>query len=690
MARCPAHDDRTASLKLTIRGDGALLLFCHARCDPEQILVATGLTWSDLMPERRATESHIVAQYLYRSSDGQPLRLVKRTNTKQFPQFHWDAQAGWVPGVAGVPLTPYRVDELKGSRVTFICEGEKDVNRLWSLGLPATTGIGGAGKWLHSGAAKPHYAAQLKAIGIQRVAILPDHDPAGFAHAKDAALDCEQEGLEVRIVELPELPPKGDISDWLDAGHSVDELKALTRNCPIWTNGHQASRHASGDAFERLKTLQAPISSEALRSIVFELASQCANLPALDAIILREQLIREFKRLKCERPAQLADAVLPLPAKSSDHEPQSNLWISDVIPWSEAVDGASLLADLTGMLERYIAFPSERASTAIALWIIHTYLMDCWFISPFLLLSSPTKRCGKTLLLLLLERLVNRPWVATNITPAVLFRAVDCLQPTLLLDEVELWLHDKTSELRGLLNAGYSKPTARTVRCVGDDQTLTVFSTWAPKVFAMIGRPNDTLLDRSISIRMQRRRHGDAIERMRLDQLDTVCEPLRQRIKRWTADHGATIKGMNPDVPETLNDRAADNWRGLFSLAELLAGEAGLTLVRAAAFELEDIAANDETGILLLEDIRTYCLANPDEDFFSTSSLLYYLKERTDRPWNDYRHGRPLSGYGLSMLLKSYGIVPVSNRSIRGYRRSGFDEVWLRYLGDIDMDTAEV
>ncbi|MEE9201815.1 MAG: AAA family ATPase [Dehalococcoidia bacterium] len=122
----------------------------------------------------------------------------------------------------------YRLPELLAASpgaLVFVVEGEKDADRLASLGLVATTSPMGAGKW------RDAYATVLKG---SKVVIIPDNDPPGKDHADDAARSIAGEAATLKMVELPGLPAKGDITDWLDAGHTKEELLALVETMPIW------------------------------------------------------------------------------------------------------------------------------------------------------------------------------------------------------------------------------------------------------------------------------------------------------------------------------------------------------------------------------------------------------------------------------------------------------------------------
>lgn len=158
-------------------------------------------------------------EYIYRDQDGNPHLRVKRTVEKQFYQQHWTGTE-WQNGAPNGPKIPYHLPELLEAEhdTVLIVEGEKDADRLALLGLMATTNAGGAGKWT---------ADLCEHFKGRDVYIIPDNDEAGEKHAAIVAERLASVAREIRIVRLPSLPPKGDVSDWLDAGGTVDELAGL-------------------------------------------------------------------------------------------------------------------------------------------------------------------------------------------------------------------------------------------------------------------------------------------------------------------------------------------------------------------------------------------------------------------------------------------------------------------------------
>ncbi len=218
-ARCPVHDDGTASLSVGIKGD-KIVMKCHAGCATNDILAAVGLKMADLMPPKpsRSKRGKIVATYDYHSVDGTLLSQAVRFEPKGFSQRKPKPGGGWLWKVDGVKRVPYRLPELaKADHAAplFVVEGEKDVDRLRSIGLVATCNAAGAGKWT------VEHSEYLRG---RHVVILPDNDKTGREHAQSVAKSLAGIAASCKVVALPGLPDKGDVSDWLDNGGTIDEL----------------------------------------------------------------------------------------------------------------------------------------------------------------------------------------------------------------------------------------------------------------------------------------------------------------------------------------------------------------------------------------------------------------------------------------------------------------------------------
>ena len=197
-ARCPAHEDRKASLSIGTGDDGRVLLHCHAGCTLDAILSAVQLEARDLFAETTPAKT-IVATYPYYDEGGAHLYDVVRYAPKDFRQ----RRADGVWKMAGVRRVLYRLPDLQGQTTAYLVEGEKDADRLRSIHLPGTTNAGGAGKW------RQEYAQQLKAASVEHVVLLPDNDAPGQLHAAAVTANCHAAGLQVKIVTLPDLKPMG-------------------------------------------------------------------------------------------------------------------------------------------------------------------------------------------------------------------------------------------------------------------------------------------------------------------------------------------------------------------------------------------------------------------------------------------------------------------------------------------------
>ena len=237
-------------------------------------------------------------------------------------------------------------------------------------------------------------------------------------------------------------------------------------------------------------------------------------------------------------------------------------------PWPEPVGGASLLNGIAAAIRQHVVL-TDHARDITALWTLHTYLIDRFLVSPRLGISSPTKGCGKTLLLDVLSRLVARPLPTTNVTPAAIFRVVEAHHPTLLIDEADTFLYDN-DELRGVLNGNRKGSTV--LRTVGDDHEPRAFSTYCACAIALIGELPDTIHDRSVIVDLKRRLRSERITPFRPDRADHLDELARKAV-RWTKDNAVRVGEADPEMPDGIINRAADNLRPLLAIADAAGGE---------------------------------------------------------------------------------------------------------------------
>lgn len=254
---CPAHDDTHPSLSITVRGD-RVLLFCHAGCTFSAVLSAAGLTRDDLrLPTTleqaiASTAARLrgmsVSHWIYRDVDGIPVLAIARFATAEGKTYRPFSAVlhGWRPGAPSTPLPPYRLPELAGVDRITVVEGEKCVDILRTLGIPATTSA--------FGAQAPHRTDWRPLCDLD-VAIIPDNDVAGEKYAQQVADAAQKVGARsIKIVRLPGLDTGGDVADFVETRKDVPtvqiaaELSGLIAAAPIPPSGLFAS--ASTDALQ--------------------------------------------------------------------------------------------------------------------------------------------------------------------------------------------------------------------------------------------------------------------------------------------------------------------------------------------------------------------------------------------------------------------------------------------------------
>ena len=225
-AKCPAHDDNTASLSLKIaKDDGRLLCVCHAGCSFNEIVDALGVQPKDFFKQevKPMSQSQIEKTYDYTDENGQLVYQAVRKRPKTFRQRQPDGKGGWDWNLSGVRRVLYKLPELLAAdqgRAVFVVEGEKDVETLMSQGYIATCNPGGAGKW------RDDYSETLKG---RNVVLIPDNDATGLKHVYEAAVSLHKSCSSVKIIQLPNLQEKGDVTDWFEGGGSKGEFEMIVK-----------------------------------------------------------------------------------------------------------------------------------------------------------------------------------------------------------------------------------------------------------------------------------------------------------------------------------------------------------------------------------------------------------------------------------------------------------------------------
>jgi putative DNA primase/helicase len=488
---------------------------------------------------------------------------------------------------------------------------------------------------------------------------LADNDEPGRKHATNVAWKLTGIAATIRVLELPGLQPKADLSDWLAGGGTRDELLRLAAEAPLAGSATIDEGELDDDA-------------------------EIARLARLKLFAYERQREAAAKRLGC-RTSILDRAVKAARGDESGGSSQGKaMEFEDPPPAGGPVDGCDLVAAIRALLKRHIGLP-PGAGWTIATWCLHTFVFSVGEHTPRLAIVSPERGCGKTTLLDLLGRLVYRPLSAASLTAAATFRVIDRDQPTLLIDEADAFLKDN-EELRGILNAGHRYDGA-VIRCVGEEMEPRRFDVFGPVAIALIGALPGTLADRSITIRMRRANPDEAIEPIRQATQEQASELVRQA-RRWADDHREMLRKAEPTLPATMWNRVADNWRPLFAIAEACGSGLRDLLLDSTETLIAQAALDPQTlGVMLLADIRiVFDAAGPLCDRLASAEIVARLVALEERPWGAFGKGdKPLSPRRMADLLRTYGIM--SNNTVRigtdtakGFLREDFTDAWRRYL----------
>jgi uncharacterized protein DUF3631 len=357
----------------------------------------------------------------------------------------------------------------------------------------------------------------------------------------------------------------------------------------------------------------------------------------------------------------------------------------EIEPWQQSVDGANLLDEISAALQQHIVLTKEQADT-VALYSAYTHAYEVFKVAPRLGVRAPTRECGKSELLLRIQRFVPRPLSTENLTAPVLFRLIEQQHATLFVDEFDNLLSEGKSELLGLFNSGYARD-GKAYRLVdsGGNYELREFSTFSPLVYGMIGKPMDSFNSRSIPIEMRRATPAEWRSLLSLEdgeEEDQRLLALGRQAARWVSDNIDLLKAAKPNMGSMTN-RPATNWKPLFAIAEVASGDwqARVRRAAAAAAKLRQNPADEEELFAVIKAI----FDSSTLDYVESESLVRKLAEVDGGPWAEYgKTGKPVTQNALARLLRGFGIRPgqVGPESARkrGYLRVQFEEVFNSYV----------
>jgi putative DNA primase/helicase len=397
--------------------------------------------------------------------------------------------------------------------------------------------------------------------------------------------------------------------------------------------------------------------------------------------------------------------------------------LTEIVPWDTAVDGIELMGETTAAFGRHVILPAQGTLTA-AFWTGHAHTVEATSISPRLAVTSPFPESGKSTLMKVLRHLVPRPLHLVTLTGPTLFRVIELWHPSMLLDECNNWLFDgppgagdgTKGDLQALIDAGHERGVIvpRLMPSGNGAWEPHGFDIFGPLVLALIGRLPEQIASRAIEIACTRRTAEQTIAPLYARRPPPELADIARKWARWGADHVDLLKEWEPDIPNEISNRTADNLEPLLAIAEVIEDEAvGPSSSRPdypALMREVAIAAgkgsranrlNSNTRLTLLADLqeqfdtewaRDQHPQNPRPLFKDAASVVLFsedivtaLAEIEDRPWAEWGRARkPISKVQLARQLAPLGISPSTHRrgslTGKGYERRQFEKAWKTYL----------
>lgn len=370
----PGHDPKDRSMAI-MDNDAGDDVICHSFANDDPLAYKAALRAEGLLPQkspRNASGAASLPSYVYQDGNGAPLYRIARKPGKKFVAETPDGRGNWRAGMAGAKPVPYRLPELLAldkSYPVYVVEGEKDADTLASRGVAATTNPFGAGKW--PGSFAPYFADR-------EVFIIPDNDEAGRGHADDVARKLAGVARRVAFINLPGVAEKGDVSDWIAAGGTVEKLFALEREATPWAERSPANDTAGDWADPEALAHMAkanpfpvdalpPIMSEAVREVQAYVQAPMAMVAgaALGALSMAAQGLVDVDRDNTlTGPCSLFLLTI---AESGERKSSCDGYFSRAIEQWERDRAAALAPAVAEAADKLAAWSAERAGVLDAI-----------------------------------------------------------------------------------------------------------------------------------------------------------------------------------------------------------------------------------------------------------------------------------------------------------------------------------
>jgi hypothetical protein len=668
-ARCPFHDDRNPSFSV-FQIDGSWFFKCHAGCGQGDEIAFLERYYGTSNAEAIKRYMELAGGRIYITTKRKEMHQAISNNGAQALPAVTAEEFNWDDCVAAFRESDLqRLTEWRGYRedtVRLLLKEKKIGNYEGCVAFPVEDHAGhvvGAHYRLRDGTWR--YTSGVKAAPL----IIGDIGSALEIHITESPWDA--------IALLDRLPVGAHIATngAGNAGLLADLLPRFNPSAKVclWPQNDAAGRKWF-DHVSRIIPQATCVGVSTSHKDLNDWTKASANWDVLSAAVVESQKTRS-------RELVLNKSALP--------------------------DLATLLSEIVTVLQQNITFSSEHQAIVVALWIAHTHIIDYLNTTPYLHITSPVKRCGKSNLLKCLNCLASKPWYLANLSVAVLYRKIERDCPTLLLDEAERSFEGGEGgrqDFLAILNCGY-KRGATVYRCGGADRDrLDSFAVFCPKAFAGIGDLPDTTQDRCLTIRLERQVPGRR-RRFLEDHVEREMAPMRERLAEWAKTEDAknklSITLLDFAFPESLTDRAVEVCEPLYKIA-IAAGGDWYERARDATRCIFGAEEDENQATSQLAAIRD---AFQEDDRLSTSELIDRLLDRDDPPFPNWwlkETDKKVIGKSLAKILKPFGVKAkkfrIDGEQMRGYERVDLDPVFGRYCTPVkvgkpqssDLDVLDV
>jgi putative DNA primase/helicase len=360
-------------------------------------------------------------------------------------------------------------------------------------------------------------------------------------------------------------------------------------------------------------------------------------------------------------------------------ETRSPATMAIVESWPEPVDTKALLAEVTKQVKRYVALYDDDITTAVVLWIAFAWLHEAIAVySPMLLIKAAGIDAGKTTLSSVIGFLTPRAQRAAAITGPSLFRLVDHLHPTLIIDNADD-LFKRKPDLVEIVSASWTRGH-KIPRAVphGD---VHFFDPFCPKIITGVNPHMDKQTrSRCIPVELLPKLTEREVEDFKhVDDENFIT--LRRKLKRWADDNTPVLMATRPPTAG-LNNRAAMNWCLQLAIAALAGGD-WTRRAHKAAVKLSRERRDPSDSYLALAAFHAMFTKHGPE--IVSADAQRWLTADPTSVWADYRGHGPISQRQIAVLLGQYGIHPAvihptGRRAERGYKVEWFEIAFRHWL----------